>query len=382
MKRTMTKHTGVYERVSSSKMHNGKADRCFDIAYKSDGKKVWEKIGWLSEGYTAKLASEIRAERLRSIRHGEELPKQKKKAPYLKDVAQKYFEWAETNKKQHGKDDRHRYKNHLIKFEDRRLNEISSFDLERWKSDLIKSGYAPATVKHCLVLMRQMFNKAVMWGMYQGQNPVKGVKIPSVQNQRERFLSYEEADTLLNKLLGTSIQLYTIALISLQTGMRAGEIFTLRGQDLDFQNDLINVSDPKNKAARKIFMTGKVKEMLLQFVPEVPKDYIFKNKKGGRITEIPKSFRRAVDELKFNEGIDDPRQRITFHSLRHTFASWLALQGEQIQVIQELLGHRTLAMTTRYSHLMPDQKRRATLNLEKAFNGKRNGTVITMQEGV
>jgi len=382
MKRTVTKHTGVYERVSSSKMHNGKADRCFDIAYKSDGKKVWEKIGWLSEGYTAKLASEIRAERLRSIRHGEELPKQKKKAPYLKDVAQKYFEWAETNKKQHGKDDRHRYKNHLIKFEDRRLNEISSFDLERWKSDLIKSGYAPATVKHCLVLMRQMFNKAVMWGMYQGQNPVKGVKIPSVQNQRERFLSYEEADTLLNKLLGTSIQLYTIALISLQTGMRAGEIFTLRGQDLDFQNDLINVSDPKNKAARKIFMTGKVKEMLLQFVPEVPKDYIFKNKKGGRITEIPKSFRRAVDELKFNEGIDDPRQRITFHSLRHTFASWLALQGEQIQVIQELLGHRTLAMTTRYSHLMPDQKRRATLNLEKAFNGKRNGTVITMQEGV
>ena len=267
MKRTMTKHTGVYERVSSSKMHNGKADRCFDIAYKSDGKKVWEKIGWLSEGYTAKLASEIRAERLRSIRHGEELPKQKKKAPYLKDVAQKYFEWAETNKKQHGKDDRHRYKNHLIKFEDRRLNEISSFDLERWKSDLIKSGYAPATVKHCLVLMRQMFNKAVMWGMYQGQNPVKGVKIPSVQNQRERFLSYEEADTLLNKLLGTSIQLYTIALISLQTGMRAGEIFTLRGQDLDFQNDLINVSDPKNKAARKIFMTGKVKEMVTTQVP-------------------------------------------------------------------------------------------------------------------
>ena len=77
--RKTTKHTGVYERISEERTHNGKPDVCFDIAYRIDGKLVWEKAGWLSEGYSAKLASEIRAERLRSLRHGQELPKQKKK---------------------------------------------------------------------------------------------------------------------------------------------------------------------------------------------------------------------------------------------------------------------------------------------------------------
>jgi hypothetical protein len=59
--RKPTKYTGVYERISKERTHNGKSDVCFDIAYKMDGKKVWEKVGWAREGYSAKVASEIRA---------------------------------------------------------------------------------------------------------------------------------------------------------------------------------------------------------------------------------------------------------------------------------------------------------------------------------
>ena len=59
---------------------------------------------------------------------------------------------------------------------------------------------------------------------------------------------------------------------------------------------------------------------------------------------------------------------ILFHTLRHTFASWLALQGETLLTIKELMGHKTLEMTMRYAHLMPDQKKRATVKLEQAFN--------------
>jgi integrase len=388
--RTKTNYSGVYELKSQTKKHLGKADSCFYITYNQRGKKVWEKIGWLSEGYSAKVASHKRAERIQKIRHGEELPKEKAKAPYFKEVAKKYTEWVEGNKSRSGRDDKYMYKNHLAPvFDDKRLDEISAFDLERLKNDLIKKDYAPGSVKHCLILFRQMFNKAVLWGMHKGDNPIKGVKLPTVQNQRERFLSYNEASLLLDELKVDQSrkknpgekkdpQLHDMALLSLHCGLRAGEIFNLKGQDLDFENGLINISDPKNKERRKAFMTEAVREALSKRVPESPNDYVFKDKRhGGKIDAISHAFGKAVNKLEFNEGVTDRRQMVTFHTLRHTFASWLALQGETILTIKDLLGHKTLAMTTRYAHLMPEHKRQATLRLEKAFNDKRGQETLS-----
>lgn len=123
--RKLTRFPGVYERVSDVKKHKGKPDLCFDISYKHEGKKIWEKVGWLSEGYSAKLAAGVRSERLRNIRHGKELPRQKKKHIYFKELAERYLKWAEENKKS-AFSDKHRYKNHLAsRFDDKRINEIS-----------------------------------------------------------------------------------------------------------------------------------------------------------------------------------------------------------------------------------------------------------------
>jgi hypothetical protein len=72
----------------------GELDTSFDISYGKDGKKVWEKVGWKSQGYTVKLAKTVRDERIRSIQHRDELPKDKKKAPYLKEAWKSYFTWA------------------------------------------------------------------------------------------------------------------------------------------------------------------------------------------------------------------------------------------------------------------------------------------------
>lgn len=394
MKRELTKYPGVYERKYDVRIRSGKADICFDISYKRDGKKKWEKVGWASEGYSAKTAASLRVERLRNIRHGEELPKEKQKAPYFKDVATEYLKWASQNKTREGRDDKNLYKNHLAPtLDDKRLNEISSIDLERLKNDLIKirlkkkgktkKGLSAGSVKHCLILFRQMFNKAILWKMYNGENPIKGVKLPTLQNQRERFLSYEQADLLLNELKVDNNrkknpaekkdpQLHDMALLSLHCGLRAGEVFNLKGQDLNFDDGLINISDPKNKESRKVFMTKAVSKALSMRIPKSPDEYIFKDRKhGNKITSISVAFRKTIKKLGFNEGISDPRQMVTFHTLRHTFASWLALQGESLLTIKELLGHKSLAMTVRYSHLMPEHKRAATLNLEKAFNKKR-----------
>ncbi|MRS04778.1 site-specific integrase, partial [bacterium] len=255
---------------------------------------------------------------------------------------------------------------------------ITSFELEQPKTKLSKEGLADGSVKNCLSLFSQIVNKAILWGMYKGDNPIKGVKMPVLQNQRERFLSHKEADSLLAELMKKSVLLHDMALLSLHCGLRAGEIFNLKGQDLDFENGLIHIADPKNKESRKAFITKDVKAALMKRKPESPDGHVFTDRwHGGKVIHVSSLFWRVIKDLGFNDGIKDPRQRITFHSLRHTFASWLALQGETILTIKELLGHKTLAMTARYAHLIPDHKRRATLNLEKVFNKKRTEILKT-----
>ena len=386
--RERTKYAGVYRRKSRERNFKGKPDVCFDFTYKLEGKKIWEKAGWLSEGYTEKLASNIRAERLRSIRHGEELPRQRKKAPFFKDAWNKYEKWAEKNKTRGGRDDVSLYRNYIeAPFADKRLDEISSFDLERLKVSLLKREVistkkdkrtlSPATVKHTLVLIRQIYNKAVTWGMYKGPNPVRGVKMPTLQNARDRFLSHEEVAKLLKALSGMRTPtLHDMALLSIHTGLRAGEIFNLRGYDLDFQNDMIRISNPKNQKKRHAYMTGAVKDMLTRRNPEKPEDFVFPDTNGNKMVAVSKQFREIVEQLGFNEGVTDRRQRVTFHTLRHTFASWLALQGESIITLKEMLGHESTAMTERYAHLIPNYKRRAAARLENIFNGKNKVTEI------
>lgn len=371
--RLKANYAGVYFRKSVERTFKGKADVCYDIVYKREGRKIWEKVGWASEGYSAKLASQVRAERVRMIRHHQELPRDKEAVPRFSDVAKLYLDWAKENKCR-DRDDRGRYENHLKNpLGNKRLNEISSFDLERLKSELTKKDLAPATVKHCMVLVREMFNKAIEWGKYKGANPVRGVKLPVLNNKRERFLTHEEADILLQELGKVSRSVHDQALLALFCGLRFGEIVNLRATDIDFQNGLIRIADPKNRTSRAANMPDGIAKMLKTRLPEDPNDLIFKDRwHGESVKHVSKTFDRVVESLDFNKGIKDLRKRVVFHTLRHTFASWLAIQGTPILTIKELLGHRTLAMTERYAHLIPDVKKEAALALEANFQASRN----------
>jgi hypothetical protein len=115
--RKATKEKGVYELVSETKFtksSRGKTitDVCYYIAYKLDGKLTWEKIGWISEGYSVIAAAHVRGERLRTIRHREELPQQKAKAPTFKTAMEKYLAWADTNKANGRTTDNYLYQGH------------------------------------------------------------------------------------------------------------------------------------------------------------------------------------------------------------------------------------------------------------------------------
>ncbi len=375
-----TKFTGVYYRLSEGEKMNGrKLDSCFYIAYKKQGRLIWEKAGWSSEGYSPKLASQIRSERLRTIRHGHELPREKAKVPRFSEMAKKYLEWVKENKSR-DIEDKGRYENHLKEqLGNKHLSEISSFDVERLKSNLMKKELAPATIKHCLGLIRQIFQKAREWGFYQGDHPLKGVKMPVLNNKRERFLSHEEADLLLKELAAIKGRAtHDQALLALHCGLRAGEIFNLKVQDIDFENGLIRILDPKNNENRTAYLNETVREMLESRLRDHKGEYVFSGRgtTGCRIKVVSQTFDLVVKKLGFNEGIEDSRQRVVFHSLRHTFGSWLAIQGTPILTIRELLGHRSLTMTLRYAHLIPDMKRDATLALEANFKQSRNNQKV------
>ncbi len=382
--RRRTKEKGVYEVVSDTKTHKGKPDICFYIAYRLEGKLTWEKVGWVSEGYGVKVAAGLRADRMRSMRHGDELPKQRAKAPTFKTLAGKYLKWSTENKNRGGIEDKSRYERHLKeRFDDKRLDEISPFDLERMKTELGKAGVSPKTISHCLGLLRAMYNRASDWNLYQGPNPVKKVKMPVIQNARDRFLSVEEAEILLTELKRNprfkkeqkdleDPKLHDMALLSLHTGARASEIFNLKGQDIDFRNRLITLRDTKNTETRYAPMTEAVLDMLKRRMPANLTSHVFTDSAGGKIKEVSNSFERVIDRIGFNDGVDDPRQRVVFHTLRHTFASWLAIQGTPILTIARLMGHKSISMSERYSHLSPDHKKEAVNGLEAAFNGRGN----------
>lgn len=358
---------GVYKVVSKSRRHQGKPDICYYITFKRNNKKIWEKVGWKAEGYSAQMAFNIRGERLRDLRHGKELPKKKAGDIQFKDAWKKYDKWLDTGKK-HPEGDRSRYKNHIKpKFANKYLGEIKPEHLEKMKRQLLEKKLAPSTVKHVLVLVRQIYNKMIEWKTWEGENPIKGVVLPKFDNTVKRFLTYKEAHQLLSHMETVSQQLWDICLFSLHTGVRAGEVFTVRWGHVDYDLGLLQIADTKGGEARTVFMTDIVRDMLKAKEEGEPAEFVFKTRNGGKISNLSKAFYRHIKSMGFNDGIEDRRQKVTFHTLRHTFASWLAIQGTPLLEIKELLGHKTIEMTMRYAHLMPDQKRLAVNRLEKTF---------------
>jgi integrase len=267
------------------------------------------------------------------------------------------------------------YKNWIMQdLADLPMKDISPFHLERIKSKMAKKGRATRSVEYVLAIIRQVFNYSKRTDLFAGDNPVSKVKIPRTDNRRVRFLTHAEAAILLTKLMEKSKQVHNMALVSLHSGMRAGEIFSLTWGCVDLDAGIIHLKpeDTKNKTGRPVFMTDAVKAMLTGIKPEKHnRDYlVFPGRGGVEIGKPSKTFKRVANKL-FNNGVDDPRQRVVFHTLRHTFASWLVMEGIDLYTVKELLGHKDLTMTARYAHLAPDTLRGAVNVLEEALKPKK-----------
>jgi integrase len=359
---SIKKYAGVFYVESTVHKWRDRPDRCYWVAFKDAGKLIWERCGWASEGWTPEAAQNRRYELLEQDRAGKYKPKKERTADQLTfgELMEKhYLPWATQNKK-HALGDFSRYAHWLkARFASKALKKIAPLDLERLKREMREAGKSEATLKHVLCIVRQAFNKAMVWRLWAGENPCKGVSFPTPNNARQRFLSQEEAARVLESLRLRSDQVAQIATMSLYGGLRLGEVLGLTWGNVDFTNGIVFVQDAKNKESRPIFITEPIKQILGELTPGDPDELLFKTKAGNPVQQLSKSFAITVKELKLNEGVSDPRERVSFHTLRHTYASWAVMAGVPIYIVGKSIGHKTMTMTQRYAHLAPESHRAA-----------------------
>jgi len=249
-----------------------------------------------------------------------------------------------------------------------RLVDLRPLHIEKVKRAMLDDGKAPRRIQYALAVIRQTWNMARSDGLVQGDWPGKDVKVPSFDNRRMRFLTPQEADELLAEIKTRSEQTHNIALVSLDCGLRFGEIVKLQWGQIDTESMTIRVVDPKGTKgtkSRTAFMTQRVKEMLERLPQGAKTELVFKDREhGGQIQKISHAFWRSVDKMGLNDGVEDRRDKIVFHSLRHSYASNIIAGGADLYVVSQLLGHTDVTTAARYSHLRADSLRKAVANME------------------
>lgn len=395
-----TKYRGVRYYEHPTRKHGVKFDRYLAIRYQQDGKRIEEGIGWTSErdpeddqNWTEAKAALV-LERLRgAAKHGKteaptritekrEIERQRKEAEkQARDLAEKenvtfgyyfekvYFPTFETGRK---KDTTRKGKEHFKNWikpviGDTPLKDVKPFAIEKIKKNLLDAKKTPRSLQYIFATIRQAWNMARRDGLVSGDSPTKSVKVPKVDNRRVRFLSHKEAETLLKALQEKDRLTHDLALLSLHTGLRMGEMASLKWSHIDTDRGIIRIMDPKGGEGRAAFMTARVKAMIEAMKQREPNDYVFTTETGKRVNDTPIIFAEVVSSLGLNNGIADPRQKVCFHTCRHTFASWHVTAGTDLYTVKELMGHSVIAMTERYSHLAPGTLQNATRTLERAI---------------
>lgn len=232
-------------------------------------------------------------------------------------------------------------------FYGRYLHEIDVQSIEKFKMERGKE-VCPGTVNRALTCLKSLFNRAIDWGKFDGENPVRKVKLFPENNARTRFLEKEEIARLLSKCNDC---LRPIVILALNTGMRKSEILNLKWHDVDFERGIIHLTRTKNNERREVPINESVKAALIAVRKHPLSPYIFCTRNGNPFLDIRKNFNKALKVA----GITEFR----FHDLRHTAASQLVMAGVDLNTVREILGHKSLRMTLRYSHLSASHKKRA-----------------------
>jgi len=362
-----------YEGVQHYLKENGY--KTYYVRYRDEQNKLKRvKIGCETEGVTEVYCRNKRVEILNALIKGEQPPKivksRSRKILTLDYVSKKYFETKDDSKSTFER--LSKYNKHLSPtLGMKEITKVTKNDLLDLQQKTLKNGLSNQTANMIVELFGTIFNYGFKEEMYEAVNPVLKIKKLRVKNTRERFLNKYEIDELyevskkadLENDYGPFLELF--CKLSLTTGARMESVLHLKKCDVDLQNEIIRLTDFKGGGeVYSGYVTETTREILHKTLSQIGfNDYILSfNYNGEKVTgrQLQRRLKPILDEL-FNKGLDvkDRKNRIVIHSLRHTFASQLALSNVPIRQIQELLNHSNILQTERYAKLQDDVNKQA-----------------------
>jgi integrase len=353
MKRHKTSYPGVFYREAERIGGKG-LERVYYIVFKKDGKVIEEKVGrQFKDAMTPSRADRIRAERIEGKRLSRKEIRQK--ATETKwTISQLWQEYSA--KKPISKSlttDRSRFQKFIEPaLGNKQPAELSPMDLDRLRIRTAKN-HKPQTVKHVIALLVRIINHGTRLGLCPGLN----FKPPTIKvhNLKTEDLTPEQLTALLEAMAQEpDLQAANFMKLAFFTGMRRGELFKLRWEDIDFDRGFIQIRGPKGGRDQSIPLNQAARELLQTHPRDDDSPFVFPGRGGRQRSRPPK----RIDEIKKRAGL--PKDFRPLHGLRHTYASMLASSGQvDLYTLQKLLTHKSAAMTQRYSHLRDEAMRRA-----------------------
>jgi len=330
-------------------------DGKWHVDFTVQGKRIRQFGGYTKEQARNTLAK-LRIERL-DERLGFKKPGQGERVLFEKFADDFLEEYCKQNKRSWQRDE---ISLNSLKafFKGETLQSIGPEKIERFKAKR-KAEVSPATVNRELACLKTMFSKAIEWGRTE-KNPAAKVKKFRENPGRERILSPEEARSLI-ECAGPGIR--PVLIVALNTGMRRGEILSLKWADVDFGKSFILIEDSKSGRSRKVPMNEFVYKILKE-LPRTSEEHVFFNPEtNDHIKDIKTSFRTACQRAEI--------RGIRLHDLRHTAASKMIEAGADLVTVSKILGHASIQMTMRYAHPTPENMRLAVGRLGEILDSTR-----------
>jgi integrase len=327
------------------------------IDFYHQGKRVRRKVG-TSKRVAEMALADIQVKKSKNDFLGVCDPKR----ILFKDFATEYLEYSKANKARSSYErDMTTIQKHLVPlWGDLDLTRITTKMIEDYKGQRIERVVA-STVTRELFTLKNMTRMAVEWG-YLKESPAAKVKKLRSGTAHFRYLSGDEINALLVACRESDNPLlFPFVVTALHTGMRLGEITALEWKDIDFKRRILRVDNKKdhhtkNYQPRVVPMNDMLVATLRKIPRRLDSTYVFQRKSGERFRKMRTGYENALKRAELSG--------VRFHDLRHTFASHLVMGGVDIRTVQELLGHKDIRMTMRYSHLAPDHMRKAVRVLD------------------
>lgn len=313
---------------------------------------------------------------------------------FIEFINNTYEPWVKQNLKC-GNEEIVRIKTKFKEFNDKNIKDINPWLLDKWKSKRLKTGINPITVNRDIASIKAAFSRAYKWGFLEINNLGK-LTLCKVENElRVRYLSIDEENRLreclkardiINRTKRTNANkwrearsyklmpnlygsvyfdyLEPMVILSLNTGLRRGELLKLVWDDINLSEKILTVraANSKSRKVRYIPLNDEAALVISNWRGSVASDkgFVFANKDGKPYVSIKKAWMKILSKAEISN--------FRWHDLRHAFASKLVMRGVDLNTVRELLGHSDLQMTLRYAHLAPEHKAKAVAQLLNSKN--------------